>query len=258
MPIVHVKGKVLPAIMVVNLQGVPSVHWEEINTGQVMDITTRIVNSSVDVEFQVNHYNDNNLGELLRRAWDLAQSAVDIYCFTSGDGLTVYLDTVVHDNGNVVSLLPKAPSLAAYCTAFDISPQNTGANNYDAMYRLVISEPPLMMALNDLIVSITLPHHAAVNCGRAIDGIRVMMTSIGLKRSQGWLILRQSLNVDEAYLSLITDTSTAPRHGDRTFIPGTIVTEVADRSWIVMNRFLEFRKRGNQPLPLAEFPLLAG
>jgi hypothetical protein len=28
------------------------------------------------------------------------------------------------------------------------------------------------------------------------------------------------------------------------------------RSWIVMNRFLEFKKRGDEALPLSDFPLL--
>jgi hypothetical protein len=112
------------------------------------------------------------------------------------------------------------------------------------------------MALNDLIISVTLPHHAAVNCARAIDGIRNLMVPAGGDRKQSWLLMRQNLNVAESYLTFLTNVSIAPRHGDRTHIPGSVVTETVERSWIIMDRFLEFRKRGNCPLPIDRFPLL--
>jgi hypothetical protein len=150
------------------------------------------------------------------------------------------------------------PFLAGHLTAFDVSPQNTSSNNYDAMYRLTISDPSLLMAISDLVSAISNPNDVPINCGRAIDGIRVMMCPPRLKRAKGWPIMREKLNLGEDYLLLITDTSTGPRHGDRTFISGDIVTNVMNRSWIIMNRYLEFRKRGEQPLSLAEFPLLVG
>lgn len=68
--------------------------------------------------------------------------------------------------------------------------------------------------------------------------------------------MREALNLHEDYLSFITDQSKGPRHGD---IKGGGFLEIRDtiqRSWTVMNRFLEFKKRGDNRLPLADFPLL--
>jgi hypothetical protein len=256
MPIVHFKGRVLPSAVQVTARDLPQVHWEDANTGQVMDITTRIQASVVDLEFDVNHFDENDLSPLLLRAWDLARAAVDLCCYQVGWGLIVIIDTFVKADGTEATLLAKMETLAAYCTALQPDPQNPGVNNFDVCYRLLVTEPPLFMALNDLIVSITLPHHASVNCARAIEGLRTLMVPAGVSRKQGWSLLRANLNIEKNYVEYVTDVSTGPRHGDRTWIPGTTVNEVVNRSWIIMNRFLEFRKRGNQALPLADFPLL--
>jgi hypothetical protein len=263
MPVVHIKGRVLPSLALpsavqITIDNLPQLEWVDANGGQTFRIITRIKDSVIDVEFDVTRYDDAAREEIFKRAWDLARAAVDIYCFSVGWGLTVYLDTIVAPDGSQATILPKNEALAAYFTAFDVSPQNTaGPNNLDAFYRLLVSDPPLFMALNDLIVSITLPHHATVNCARAIEGLRVLMIP-ATDRRQAWPIFQTNLNIDRAYREYVTDISTGPRHGDRTFIPGTIVNETVKRSWIIMNRFLEYRKTGNQQLPLAQFPLLTG
>jgi hypothetical protein len=68
--------------------------------------------------------------------------------------------------------------------------------------------------------------------------------------------MRDSLNIDQPYLEFITEHSKGPRHGDVKGSTFSATRETIKRSWIVMNRFLEFRKRGNRPLSLSEFPLL--
>ena len=44
-----------------------------------------------------------------------------------------------------------------------------------------------------------------------------------------------------------------PRHGDVMRTTFTEGQEVRKRAWITMNRFLEFKKRGEKKLPLFEF-----
>jgi len=70
--------------------------------------------------------------------------------------------------------------------------------------------------------------------------------------------MQTGLNLDAAYLKLITDQSVGPRHGDHQYVLGTMTREIATRSWTVMNRFLEYLKRGRAALPPDEFPLLKG
>lgn len=248
MTIVHFRGRLLPSEPKLSIEGLPPVRWDEPSFDLPTTFTIRIVQSAVDIECDVNRYQENDLAPLLTRALDLARAAVDTYCFSTGVGLTVFLDLFIKPDGTESNIFNKNPHVAELCTSFDI--------DFGTVWNLLIREPPLFMAMNDLIVSITLPHHAAVNCARAIEGIRNLVIPRGVDRKEGWRLLRQNLNVEQNYLSFITDQSKGPRHGDRTHIPADPLNETLKRSWIVMNRFLEFRKRGDQPLPLVEFPFL--
>ncbi len=254
MPIVYFTGRVLPSAEAIKItvRDLPAAHWEEVSLGLVMDFTVQIQDSKVSVECQVNRYQDDDLPHLHMRAIDLARAAIDIFCFANGWGLTIWLDTFIKPDGAEQFLVSQMPQLAPLCTAFNLAP--TGGQVED-VWKLVVSEPAIFMALNDLIAGITWPHFAPVNCARAIEGLRVLMVPT-TDRKQAWPIFQTNLNIERDYREYVTDISTGPRHGDRAFIPSTLVTETITRSWVIMNRFLEFRKGGNRPLPLADFPLL--
>ena len=68
--------------------------------------------------------------------------------------------------------------------------------------------------------------------------------------------MRQNLRVSKDYLVSITKAAQGPRHGDYTYIPGELTAAVTKRAWIVMDRFFEYLKRGEQPLPESDFPIL--
>jgi hypothetical protein len=257
MPIIHFTGFVLPGAIRVTTSNLPTIEWRESSTSQTLKFRISIVNSVVDVECELPSFTKgNDFNAALVRALDLSRAVVDCHAFAKGYGLTVHLDKVTYPDQTSDLLFFSQPHLSKFFTAFDVNSTNADPNSFDAMMRMVIGEPPVFMALNDLIVSITLPHHAPVNCARAIEGIRVLMVPPGGDRKQGWPLMRDNLNVEQSYLSFVTGHSTAGRHGDRTHIVGPTVQEIIDRSWIVMNRFLEFRKRGNVKLSLSEFPLL--
>lgn len=259
MPILHFTGKILPydpSAFVLAIKDLPSVEWNDQFSGQTLKIATKIDQSIIDIEFEVQHFNENDdLSSLLMRAWDLARAAVDLYCFKVGWGLTVYIDKLIKPDGSVSTIRPEAPLVAGHATALDST--NPNVNNFDVCYRLMLVEPGLFMSMNDLIVSITLPHHASVNCARAIEGLRTLMVPGEPDRKKAWPIFQSNLNIERSYREPVTDTSTGPRHGDRTWIPGSVVNDIVERSWIIMNRFLEYRKGGNMPLPKSEFPLLS-
>jgi len=65
------------------------------------------------------------------------------------------------------------------------------------------------------------------------------------------------LNISRDYQQWISEQAKGPRHGDPAFVPGDVTVEITHRTWVVMNRFLEYRKRGNQPLTAPDFPLLS-
>jgi hypothetical protein len=258
MPIVKFLGRVLPSVVDVSFTDVPQMNWVVSELGITMDLSVHITKSIVEVDCDVTRYQDEYIVHLYMRAFDLARACVDMAAFSTGHSLTVVLDTFVKPDGTAGPLLFTDAALAAECTAFKMNPVTDDEKKaFGEVMRLVLIEPPLFMALNDLIQAISLPHHGPTNCARVLDGLRNLVAP-GLEPKQGWPVFQSTVNADEAYLSFVTGHSKKPRHGDRTFIPGTITTDIAKRTWIVMNRFLEYRKRGNKPLPSAEFPWLKG
>jgi hypothetical protein len=164
----------------------------------------------------------------------------------------VYLDTFVNPDGVQSPIAPKDDRLAPLCTALALD------SEFDQVHALVLQEVGLFMALNDLIGAITLPHVSPVNCGRAMDGLKHLIATPGSNDKQAWEQMREALQIDEKYLKFITDHSSGPRHARPGHTPGSVTTEVTRRSWIIMNRFFEFRKRGSKRLSLPDFPLLVG
>jgi hypothetical protein len=252
MPTVELTGKVLPSVMNIAVNDIPPVNWTAAEIGLTMCFALRIENSTVSVKCKLNRFNDADIHPIYIRALDLARGAVDLVAFAAGVGLTVTLDTFINPDGGSTPILLKDDRLSTLCTAFRI---NAPDGAFVHVLTLVLKEPSLFMALNDLITAITLPHHAPTNCARAIERLRNLIAP-NRSRKNGWSDLRQSLQIDRNYLEFITTHSEGPRHGDPTHIPGTVTTEVTRRSWVIMNRFLEFRKRGGSPLSISEFPML--
>jgi hypothetical protein len=167
-------------------------------------------------------------------------------------GLTVSIETVVKTDGVTYNIQEQQPDLAPLVTALDT---REGGINVTTLMPLVLSDPTIFVALSDLIGSVNRTQEAPIKCGRAVDAIRHYMAPQN-DRKAGWPTMRDNLNLSQPFLEFITEISKGPRHGN---IIGTTVAankEAMRRAWIVMNRFLEFKKRGGQQLPLADFPPL--
>jgi hypothetical protein len=129
--------------------------------------------------------------------------------------------------------------------------------DFSDVLRIVLTDPPLFIALRDLIDAITQWHQAPITAARAIERLRHSIAPNEKDRKKQWIKLGELLQFDESYTRIIRETSTGPRHGDPDHIPGTIVSEIALRAWTIMNRYLEFRKRGGvEPLSATEFARL--
>jgi hypothetical protein len=250
-------GKVIPVTMDVTLKGATSAHWEDASLGLVLDVAVSITHSVLEIICESNLYGTNAIdGEVHLRALDTARGIVDVIGYAKGLGAGIILETAIKPDGVNYNIQVERPDLAALVTAFQPGPEEKSVD-LAGMLQIVFSDPLVFMALNDLVTSIALPHHAPVNCGRAIEAIRELMTPVNGDKKQGWVAMRKDLNISQDYLSFITDQSKAPRHGDRKGITYAAFQETVRRSWIVMNRFLEYRKRGSRPLPLADFSLLS-
>jgi hypothetical protein len=222
-----------------------------------MDFSIKIVSSKIDVRCDILDppFSVDNISVPYTRALDLTRASVNLAAFSTGLGVTVVLDAMVLPNGDKKDISMSNTALAQLCTAFAVDPVPSVNNQFNEAYRLMITEPAAFMALDDLIAAITVPHQIPTNCGRALDGLRKILAP-GQSVTQSWSTLRDTLRLSRDYVQFVSDTSTGPRHGDRTHIPQPVVQDILERSWNVMNRFIEFRKRGSQPLPESEFPIL--
>ncbi len=251
MAIFSFTGQVLPRIVNLDIQPISEAKWDIPEVNSVVTFKTSIKNSVVSVIVDTPVFRDSDMPIYYIRAMDLARAMADTCGFTMGTAFTVFIDKMKYPNGVESSLLFEDKSLRALCTSYAL-------DNIVPALNVINSDPAIFMALNDLMMSITLPHHAAFNLARAVEGIRHIIAGPGTDSQKAWPIMQNALNVDADYLRLMTSISTQPRHGHRVHITGATATEATHRTWIVMDRFMHYRMGGNVQLDLVKFPLLTG
>ena len=252
MHIVRLKGRVFPPSCVVNIHSLPKVSWEVPESNLSLEFELKIENSIIEITCEASRHNPSDFVHIYVRAIDTCRSATNLVAFVQGISLTIFLDTLIDQDGNESIIQLSDPALPLICKQYGID------QKLAAIYPMVVAEPAIFMGFHDLIEAITSPHVAPVNCARVVEGLRQLVASAAVSTSQEWDLFRRTLQIDRSYIQLITDTSIKPRHGKRVHIEGPVVIEITYRTWHIMCRFLEFRRRGNLPLSVSEFPLLVG
>jgi hypothetical protein len=147
------------------------------------------------------------------------------------------------------------PKLVGLCKSYSVLDMTTG-------FDVVFSSGQLMRAMRDLNDTMTNPHIVAINCTRVLETIKDVMTSnlrLGDSKkcdSKKWNIMRHSLNIDRSYVQYITDWSLKHRHGRVDLLPGDELREIWRRTWIIMDRFITYRKLGSSKLDENDYPTL--
>lgn len=249
---VHLIGRVHPSALKISVPNLPSMNWVATDLGFSFGFVVTIQDSNIDVECSLPEYKSEYLAEIHRRAYDICRAAINLAAFSTGYGLVIAFDTFVDGHGTQTPLVMVDAELARLCTAF------SGASGFDAVFRMVASEPILIRHLSDLIQAITVPHEAPMSCARAMDGLKHLIAAPSSNDNAAWQQMRHALRADMAYLKYITDSSKPGRHGKNARITGAVTTEAVRRSWTIMNRYFEYRKRGGTPLTETEFPMLLG
>jgi hypothetical protein len=253
---VHFLGLVLPQERGVSIGYDPTIQWKE---PALLDFepafVVHIKQSNVDVECRLDTFRVERYAPLYIRAFDLARAAVDLVAFSTGASLTVIFTKFVHPDGKQEPIAPQNSALGALCTAFRINAPSTD-KSFDQVFKIVVGDHELFMALRDLIDANTLPHIGIINCGRVLDGIKRMISPGEKDQARAWAAMQSALNISRPYQQWVTDLSANPRHADRSHITGADTTEALKRTWSVINRFLAFRKQGNKPLTAPDFPML--
>jgi hypothetical protein len=193
--------------------------------------------------------------EIFNEAYDharkLAHNVVDLVCFHYGLGLTVIIDSWTDPNGvkKDISII----DLALRGISTGINPEV----NLEKPLQLLFSNPGISMVLHDLTQALVMRENTIINCARAIDGLKHLLSPDEKNEAKAWDHLRDTLNVTKPYILPIMDASKGPRHGKRGAITADLQSLAIRRSWQIMNRYLEYRLRESGPLGEPDFPPLA-
>jgi hypothetical protein len=225
--------------------------WDVPEQGALARMTVIIEAGEVTVRCQAEDFSKEVSDDAFIRALDATKAMVDVFGFMEGVAYSVALDKCIEPTGRERKLIVAHHELSELCTAF-------GDEDVEEVLDLVLAEPPLFQALNDLMDAIAKPHYSPISCGRVVESIARIIAGPGKSRPEQWALMHEALRLDPAYLKFITHHSKGPRHGDRIALSGDVTTELVTRSWTAMNRFLAYRRSGSIPLPLNEFPVLTG
>jgi hypothetical protein len=256
MPTIYLKGRVAPTSFKLTVK---TAILQQITNDDGLElwISAEIVDSAITVNCRLNRFNgDRDLGLAWVAGFTIARGLVDAAAFALAVGAIVILDLWVDVNGNEAAINFADPALRGLCTAFNMNPTTVEDSTKTQFYMgLMMRDWPLSLAMNDLVQSLILPpQYGLINCGRAMETIRNDISRND--RKKGWPIMRDALQIAEDYLNYITENSKGPRHGQMHGPMGLEAKEVTRRAWMIMNRFLEYKRRGNQRLPLSELPTL--
>ena len=245
-------GRVHSPGFTIHVDAIPSIVWTVTETGEQWRFSARIVQSAIEVTCDIDNYTDSLFEHAYARAHDLVSACIDLGSFATGIPVTLIFDTAVDVSGEQRPLQMRDTELS------EIVGKNRGELTLMTTFtNMVMEDYALAKALNDLTQSLHAQTQVAINCGRVLDGLR-KIEAPDEKRAAGWAKLQSILNADKMYMEYITSKSTEPRHGDRTIPPPNETRAIQTRSWELMKRYLEYRRRGRQPLPLSDFPLLNG
>lgn len=254
---VQLIGQAVPrGAATINTPGI-DFQWQDTERNRVLSFNVRIQHSLINIECEVPNYQSSDFAMVIMRAIDLSRAAVNLIAFSQGIGVQIIFDFAIMPNGNPMPMHYFDARLSQHCSVFQQDAQSAAAD-YDTLMRILSSEPGVIRLLNDMIEVLWNPHVAPVNCGRVVDGIRRLITPPGTTTEPAaWHNMHSALNLTKDYRKYVMDHSIGPRHGDPTsYIPGPITSDISLRTYIMLNRFLEYRKGGNNRLDATSFPIL--
>jgi hypothetical protein len=147
----------------------PSIQWNDAGMAalRIAPIChVQIHNNAVEINVDLQNFETRYFTSLAMRAHDTVRAAVDLLSFASGNGLTFLLESWTDSDGQTKPVAAQQPDLAVLST----SVANT--KDFSDVLRIVLTDPPLFIALRDLIDAITQWHQAPITAARAIERLR--------------------------------------------------------------------------------------
>ncbi|MBG0800842.1 hypothetical protein IYW40_04970 [Methylocystis sp. H4A] len=248
MPTLQLLGRVVPSTIQADITDLPSLNWKSDRSDLSGTFSYNCKSSNIHLIANLDrHPTYEEQAFVISVLLDGIQTLIDMIAFRENIYATVIIEKMIDIDGTESTLIFR---LNEFMSLKSMRPERFGD-----MVNILFNDLPAAIALHDVITSLYRRHLSVTLCARAVEAIRNNIAS-GIKREKQWPIMRAALKLDETYVNYITDASKAPRHGDHAFIPGDIAREVQSRTFIIMDRFLEYKLRGSTPLPEDEFQTL--
>jgi hypothetical protein len=241
-------GRIFPELppAVLPLKHTHTTFWAPSSTGLTGSSTVEIQNCQVVIHCDLNRFERTDFSMVHLGAFRIARAVVDMAAFERGIGLTLIIDKFDGLTGKPDTIHSQDLTLASLCTVSRLD-----------VTRFICMDLQVSRALNELTGTLERPDEILTDCARAIERLTHILAPNAEKKER-WRVLRKTLQLSEGYVRLISQTSEGPRHGNPKQPALSKVLDSRRRAWVIMDRFLIFKKRGDKPLDLnpESFPLL--
>jgi hypothetical protein len=248
-PAVQFFGRVYPAGLTINANA-PGVRYLSDDGTITGTIDVAVVDSEISVSWHTSNYDRKNLWPFWAHAQRITVAVVDLIAFRGGYAATVILDRYREDNGFEEGISFAEPAVAS------LAPVLSDDAGLLAVFDILAGEQHLMVVMEDLIAGLWSQDHKVINCARSVEAIRQLIAGYSLEPKKQWPVLNDRLNLAPDYTALIMKHSHDPRHGKRPVSSPQEVTEIMRRTWIIFNRYFEYKLRGEKKLDVSTFPVL--
>jgi hypothetical protein len=251
MPRIHFIGYNLPVSVRLTLPRNPWMVWKNSQTGLEGQTELQITDGNINAIMDINRFDrKTDLKFAINQAQDMADTIVNLLSLKTGNPFSAVLNKIIMPDGKIADTHLLETEYPKHITAF-------AEVDFEEVATIAMRDRNLSLALRDLTDVLRQSYTGTIGAARAIESIRNHFIPEGANRDRGWAPMHAALNATRPYVQSITDMSRGTRHGDwSTSHSEEEARKTTERAWILMNRFLEYRKRGDQPLPLSDFPLL--
>jgi hypothetical protein len=241
---VYLLGRVLPDTDL-TIPSIPKIASKMPDGTEIGRYDVNLEKSILTVHCEVANYTQARFENLVWSVSEICQSFVDLTALTQGIALNLVIDQFIDPNGNKHIIKPLDPNLKRLATF-----------PFPQAFEYAITNWHVRWALQDVASTLLRPNLTGTNCARAIERIARAIFPTDDKKKR-WEAIQNHLRCSAEYLQFITDVSKSPRHGGVPEYPSHRAYEARQRAWTIINRYMEYLKRGGEnPLPENEFPTL--
>lgn len=186
-------GKVTPIGTQMSITAPVKMIFNTPDLGFYLECTISVDNSGVVVDCRFDKLIPHYESIVHVHATIAARSLVDLIAFSLGCGITLIFDEIQNVKGERGTFAFHDPKLGELCTSVNQA-------TFRKMIALIMNDSASYMALNDLICSMSTPLTSLINCARAVEGIRHVVSRPITEPKKQWPIMRDKLNISSPYI----------------------------------------------------------